>query len=301
MSRWDPIMLTGQVFGRLTVIGTEAEDIGHRKQKGWECVCSCGQTLFVAQPNLRNGHTKSCGCLRVEKMRHIGFTSKHLRGRWNARELKGQRFSRLIVLERSHTSRHGQLVWTCKCDCGALCKVQGRILLSGNQKSCGCLRRELAQKLGRAHIRNNASMPTSRVATPERRAEEDMKMVMLATKMNRVVLPVMDPEFADALRACRAKHKLTQVRFAIRATVAKFAVHQLEQGLRYPGVDVADGYVPRIIAAFPELEKFRLPPSARTQVTPPAKPKQCDICAKTFAIEIKAIKSALERLEGQLR
>mgnify|MGYP007075839433 CR=1 FL=1 len=57
------IDLTGQRFGRLTVIGRSGE---HNRQVLWLCKCDCGQTAKVTGGNLRSGHTKSCGCLNQE-------------------------------------------------------------------------------------------------------------------------------------------------------------------------------------------------------------------------------------------
>ena len=49
-------------------------------------------------------------------------------------DLTGQRFGRLTVLERT------ELKWLCKCDCGNKKIVAGGHLVSGDTKSCGCLR-----------------------------------------------------------------------------------------------------------------------------------------------------------------
>ena len=57
------IDLTGQKFGRLTVI----EEDGKRNNKGyimWKCKCDCGNTTIVSSNHLRSGSTKSCGCLK---------------------------------------------------------------------------------------------------------------------------------------------------------------------------------------------------------------------------------------------
>ncbi len=57
------IDITGQTFGRLTVI----EHAGSRDKKAlWRCRCSCGQEAIVVGILLRNGHTKSCGCWRSD-------------------------------------------------------------------------------------------------------------------------------------------------------------------------------------------------------------------------------------------
>jgi hypothetical protein len=52
--------LTGQRFGRLTVIG-RAENT-RRGITRWRCICDCGTESIVQVGNLRTGHTASCGC-----------------------------------------------------------------------------------------------------------------------------------------------------------------------------------------------------------------------------------------------
>lgn len=60
--------ITGQVFGRLTAVR-------FRRYSGWECSCECGTLAIVSGTDLRNGHTKSCGCLRDELL--ISRTTIH--------------------------------------------------------------------------------------------------------------------------------------------------------------------------------------------------------------------------------
>ena len=61
------IDLTGQRFGRLVVI-ERAENKGEKVR--WLCQCDCGNTVLVATNGLRNGGTKSCGCLHKELFTH---------------------------------------------------------------------------------------------------------------------------------------------------------------------------------------------------------------------------------------
>jgi hypothetical protein len=42
----------------------------------WECRCSCGNTAIVRAVDLIYGHTKSCGCLRAQKIRSVGRLRK---------------------------------------------------------------------------------------------------------------------------------------------------------------------------------------------------------------------------------
>lgn len=56
------IDLTGQRFGKLTVVG-----IAGRSNHGamrWYCRCDCGNATEVDSNPLRRGKTQSCGCLR---------------------------------------------------------------------------------------------------------------------------------------------------------------------------------------------------------------------------------------------
>lgn len=63
----------------------------------------------------------------------------------NFKELSGQRFGRLKVIERvSYKSSSGY--WRCKCDCGREVIVRTEKLTHGQVKSCGCLNSELITK-----------------------------------------------------------------------------------------------------------------------------------------------------------
>ena len=77
------IDLTGQTINRLVVI----REYGRTKsgKVTWLCRClgrqgdDCGKEVVVATCNLRNGHTKSCGCLRDEKLSAMStsMSTKH--------------------------------------------------------------------------------------------------------------------------------------------------------------------------------------------------------------------------------
>lgn len=65
------IDLTGQKFGRLTVIQRYygEEHANDKRHTYYECLCECGNTIIVRTDLLKNGNTKSCGCLRSEVAR----------------------------------------------------------------------------------------------------------------------------------------------------------------------------------------------------------------------------------------
>ena len=61
--------LTSQRFGRLVAL--EPTDKRSGLSVVWRCRCDCGNVCEVASGNLRSGRTRSCGCLRKEKVRGV--------------------------------------------------------------------------------------------------------------------------------------------------------------------------------------------------------------------------------------
>ena len=62
----------------------------------------------------------------------------------------GQRFGRLVVVERGPNTSAGATTWLCKCDCDVQAVVRANNLRSGHTVSCGCLSRENGRMLGLA-------------------------------------------------------------------------------------------------------------------------------------------------------
>ena len=68
--------LTGQKFGRLTVIGRDTErdinniKIGKKSSVHWLCICDCGnpEIKSITGYQLKTGHTQSCGCYASEQI-----------------------------------------------------------------------------------------------------------------------------------------------------------------------------------------------------------------------------------------
>ena len=58
-------------------------------------------------------------------------------------EIAGQKFGRLTACKETNKRADGKVVWECMCDCGNKVEVSGKLLKSGNTKSCGCIAAEL--------------------------------------------------------------------------------------------------------------------------------------------------------------
>jgi hypothetical protein len=126
--------LSGMRFEKLLVIEKTEVKTKYRNTT-YRCLCDCGKQILVPGGDLRSHHTKSCGCLRLE------------RARSRFRDLTRQRFGRLIVLEKA-TSTY-RVRWTCQCDCGTKITVAANNLTSGGTKSCGCLNKEATRMKGK--------------------------------------------------------------------------------------------------------------------------------------------------------
>lgn len=72
------IVKDGQVYGLLTVIGVIPGKINKCSGERYVyCQCECGNKSVHKSGNLRNGHTKSCGCYRKSFMMTHGNCIEH--------------------------------------------------------------------------------------------------------------------------------------------------------------------------------------------------------------------------------
>lgn len=120
------IDLTGQVFGRLTVL-QRAENTTKSRGSRWLCKCTCGNFISVASTHLRDGHVKSCGCLNSE------MASERF-----LKDLTGKQFGRLTVLYRAENGSGYHSRWHCICSCGRETDAWSTSLIQGTTTSCGC-------------------------------------------------------------------------------------------------------------------------------------------------------------------
>lgn len=121
-----PIDLTGQTFGKLTVLYRDMDaKSGAGYHVKWICRCECGNITSVESSKLKKGLISSCS------------------NACNKSIPIGTKFNRLTVLEmtekRTPKSHGGHVIYKCKCDCGNIIEVASGNLKDGRVKSCGCL------------------------------------------------------------------------------------------------------------------------------------------------------------------
>ena len=70
--------ITGNRYGRLTVLsyaGSIPSYMGSQSRvSAWNCQCDCGKTLTSITSRLKNGNTKSCGCLFSDVIKVVSVT-----------------------------------------------------------------------------------------------------------------------------------------------------------------------------------------------------------------------------------
>ena len=116
------IDVTGQTFGRLTVVGRT--HVAGRTL--WACECTCGGNKVTRGIDLRSGVVKSCGCLKnqAKPKRRVDLT--------------GQKFGKLTAISFAGM-RGKRTTWNCECLCGNTVVGVTSQLRSGKARSCGCL------------------------------------------------------------------------------------------------------------------------------------------------------------------
>ena len=66
------IEMIGKTFGRLTVVSLQDTRCANGARV-WICRCSCGKNTAVLGCHLRDGHTRSCGCLQEEVAKELAY------------------------------------------------------------------------------------------------------------------------------------------------------------------------------------------------------------------------------------
>lgn len=150
------IDMTGQTFGKLTVIKRDTEP--HVKPY-WICKCECGRIVSIYGNHLRNGKVlqcKYCGAQQGAKKRNQDI--------YNI--LPGKHFNHITVIEEDKTKPGGMGIakyWKCKCDCGNDMSISTHHILYEIPYSCGCMKHSKGEEiLYRLFQNNNISFQTQK-------------------------------------------------------------------------------------------------------------------------------------------
>lgn len=70
----------------------------------------------------------------------------------------GDKFNKLIVLEKTNRRLNRSIIYKCKCDCGNIAYVKSTNLIKGYTKSCGCLQKKKASECNKKHGLSNTKL-----------------------------------------------------------------------------------------------------------------------------------------------
>lgn len=115
MSDRGKTLAIGERFGRLTVLSfVGSRHMWNTSVRLWLCACECGATVEVAQKQLTQGSTKSCGCLKKtigELNRTHGEGGRgHVTPEYNAWMLMRRRCNAPSPAERDNYKGRGIMV-----------------------------------------------------------------------------------------------------------------------------------------------------------------------------------------------
>ena len=136
------IDLTGEIINGIKVKEMVNEKGGTGKHKRWKCICpECGNEFITGSQHLRDKNKPISMC--------------YLCGIRQYKDLVGQKFGRLTVLERDYNTQNSRVVYLCQCECGSIVSVQSNHLSSGEILSCGCLLSSGEEVINKYLIDNN--------------------------------------------------------------------------------------------------------------------------------------------------
>lgn len=138
--------LRGQIFGDLLVEDIDIQKTNDSKDKygkrivQWKTICQkCGNCSSHSITELKKFQSKNTsGCVKC-----------------HGKNLIGQKFNRLQVLEKVETDIYQPTKYLCLCDCGNTVVVDQSSLLNNNTRSCGCLHKELLVKRNKEQAKLN--------------------------------------------------------------------------------------------------------------------------------------------------
>lgn len=116
--------LIGQKINKWTILDIVLKNTRYE----FTCQCECGTIRNVKIFDVMNGKSKDCGCGRKATLSDI-----------RSKNLVGQRFGKLTVVEKLIEKKNGHSLYRCACDCGNEVIATSSNLSGHHVSSCGCL------------------------------------------------------------------------------------------------------------------------------------------------------------------
>lgn len=199
----------------------------------FNCQCDCENHTIAALrlSNLKNGHTKSCGCIKFNNPKTV-------------EDLSGKQYGRLKVIRRDikrdkteyKNGKHG-VHWLCQCSCGNpnLVSVTGYQLKSGHTQSCGCYASEQIAKRNKKYSTKTNSFIDN----------DDNSIILLDDNNNKCIIDkedygVLKQWYWRKLDKRGNKDKgywVTNVKIDDKYNTSTIFIHQIVAGIKYGEYD----------------------------------------------------------------
>lgn len=117
--------ITGEKFGKLTVLKRDGYTNGKRKSILWLCKCDCGNEVLRTSAHLKQNYNSTCGkCNLINDLEYIG-----------------KKFGYWTIIEPAK-GKDRKKSYLCECKCGTRKVVHLDTMKLGKSKSCGCFHKE---------------------------------------------------------------------------------------------------------------------------------------------------------------
>ena len=115
----------------------------------WRCKCPlCLREDWIVKGSVLRKTAKMCkNCSSLNNLSKIKQPF--------FKDIKNQRFGKLIALEPTTKRSKTSIVWKCRCDCGKIYFKASSYLINGDTQSCGCSRSSRGEQLIEKILKEN--------------------------------------------------------------------------------------------------------------------------------------------------
>lgn len=117
----------GDQYNHLTII-YRTKNVGRHLNVVCQCDCSEHNYINVRLDHLKNGHTKSCGCITKEQIAQLGRDS--------AIDITGEKIGKLTAIKPTNERSGNCVIWEFQCECGNVCYARVDNFHSFHKTAC---------------------------------------------------------------------------------------------------------------------------------------------------------------------
>ena len=123
--------------GQITQYGVYIieRDFSNTHEAHWRCKCPiCKREDWIVKGSRLRGENQIKMCKICSAKNNLKSIQQPY-----FKDIAGQRFGKLLALERTEEKHKTCYIWKCLCDCGNICYKSGEYLRNGDTQSCGCI------------------------------------------------------------------------------------------------------------------------------------------------------------------